>query len=415
MQNSEFNQDDEISKLIQSALNSPKDESENTILRLLFDKKLQELSITTNQVRENLEIEQRTLNGVLDGTQKRVDVLAIYKISQFLEMPYGEVMDLFLKLITVSHKNDIEDAKKRAFILNNFDLGALRQAGIIDSIRDFDHIESRLNSILGINSILEYENDESDVAFSVSNIKPKNLHTRKFFIKKAQAVFKEINNPNKYEKQSLIEYFPKIRWHSTDVNNGLANVMKSLYELGVTTIFQHSLPQLQLRGATFAVNRKPCIVITNYRNYYPTMWFALLHELFHVLFDWEEILQKKYHLSDEGSDLFVLRQKEEEANEFAREFLFPKQKMERISDKLSQKFFIREFALENHVHHSIIYAIHAWTNSTAENNLWGKYEKHMPETDELLYTLRGNLTNKSTAKDFSSFYKKNILNQVNNG
>lgn len=412
MEKEEFNQDDEISRLINSAFNGSgnNDQSEHAILRLKFEQKLQELGITTNQVRDNLDIEQRTLNGVLDGTQKRVDVLAVYKIAQFLELPYNEVMDLFLKLVTKHHKSDVDEAQRRAFILNNFDLPTLRVAGIIDSIRDFDHIEQRLNSIFGLKSILEYNIDEIDAAFSSTKIRPKKLHTRKYFIKKTQTIFKEIANPNPYDKEALVNYFPKIRWHSTDVNLGIGNVMRSLYELGVTTIFQPKMPQLQVRGATFAVNKKPCIVITNYRDYYPTMWFALLHELFHVLFDWEEILHNKYHLSDEESDLFVVQQKEEEANDFAREFMFPTQKMDRIADKLQQKVFIREFALENHVHHSIIYANHAWANSSKDNNLWAQYEKYMPEINELIENLSGGLTNSSTAAEFATYYKTRIFN-----
>lgn len=411
MPEDDFNHD-EVSRLINSAFSDPRDKEQpgGTILRSIFEKKLQELDLSTNQIRENLEIEQRTLNGVLDGTQKRVDVLAIYKIAQILGMSYNEVMDLFLKSITQNHKDDVDKARRRAFILNNFDLPTLRNAGVIESIRDLDHIEHRLNSIFGLNSILDYDIEEIEAAFSSTNIKPKNLQTRKYFIKKAQAVFKAIANPNPYEKQALIDYFPKIRWHSTDVNLGLANVMKSLYKLGVTVIFQHKMPQLQVRGATFSVNKKPCIVITNYREYYPTMWFAFLHELFHVLFDWQEILARKYHLSDEEGDLFVVKQKEEEANEFAREFLFPKQKMERIINKLHQKVFIREFALDNHVHQSIIYANHAWTNSTSENNLWAQYEKYMPEIDMLIENISGGLTTKSTASEFATHYKTRIFN-----
>lgn len=411
MREKDSRHNDEINNLLSKILQESENHEDSNMpaLRAKFKEKLEDLGITTNQVRENLEIEQRTLNGVLDGTQKRVDVLAVYKIAQFLEMPYNEVMDLFLKSITNNHRDDINDAKRRAFILNNFDLPTLRNAGIIDSIRDFNHIEQRINSILGLNSILDYAMKEAETAFSSTKIIPKKLHTRRYFVKKSQIIFKEIANSNPYDKQSLIEYFPKIRWHSTDVDWGIVNVIRSLYELGVTVIFQPKMLQLQIRGATFAVNDKPCIVITDFRNYYPTMWFALLHELFHVLFDWEDIVNNKYHLSDEEGDLFVVRQKEEEADEFAREFMFPKQKMERIADKLNRKVFIREFALDNQVHYSIIYANHAWMHSSSHNNLWPQYEKYMPQMDVLIENLSGGLTNKSSVSEFAEYYKERIF------
>jgi len=65
-----------------------------------------------------------------------------------------------------------------------------------------------------------------------------------------------------------------------------------LFNIGITIVFQPSLPKTQIRGATFLINDKPCIVITDFNKNYATIWFALIHELHHVLFDLETIDKK---------------------------------------------------------------------------------------------------------------------------
>ena len=143
------------------------------------------------------------------------------------------------------------------------------------------------------------------------------------------------------------------------------------------------------------------------------MWRAFLHELFHVLFDWEEILLKRYHLSDEEDDLMVLKHKEDEANDFAREYLFPQQELETITPRIKQPFFVKEVAMENHVHHSIIYANYAYLNSTDENNLWAQFDKSIrPPMDTLIRKLSGGLSHESSARAFANYYVNNIYNNT---
>ncbi len=409
MQEDNFNQE-EINRLINSAW-SGEPNVDVSLLRPMYEERLAELGISSNQVETNLEIGYRTLNGILDGDLQRFDLLSLVKIGHFLGIKENRIVEIYLRFVSEKHKEDIEKARRRTFILNNFDLPALKNSGVINSIQNFDAIEQQLNTIFGLKSITDYNTEDTGAALSSSNIKPKNDKTRKYFKNKARLIFQLINNPHRYDKQALIDYFPKIRWHSTDKEKGLINVIKSLFDLGVTVIFQPKMASLQMRGATFAVNGKPCIVLTNYRESYPTLWFAFLHELFHVLFDWDEISKKKYHLSDEENDLQVIKQKEDEANEFAREYLFPTSKLEVISKRINQKVIVREFALEHHVHPSIIYANYAFQNTDEENNYWAEFESSIhPKMDSLIKNLSNDLTAKSSAADFATYYRKNIFN-----
>lgn len=411
-------EDDDRYKHIDKLLNritGADDQRSALSLRELFDNRVQELGISPTYVLSILEINYRALEGILDGSQKRIDFVTLTKLARFLGITNTEIVQLYMECLEEKNLEDVNVTRKRTFISDHFDLTVLRTIGVVKTIKDFDHVEQQILSMLSLNSIFEYSADDIEAAFSSGSIKPRNSQTRNYFIRKACAILKLINNPHPYEKQALVEYFPKIRWHSTDVDNGIPNVIRSLYRLGVTVIFQPRMPSLQLRGATLAVNNRPSIVLTDFRGFYPTLWFALIHELFHVIFDWDEILQKRYHLSDEENDLFVVKQKEDEANDFAREFLFPKKKMEIIAAQITKAQLIQEYAIEQHVHSSIIYANYAFDNSNSSTNLWPSVQKHMPDITNLLVTLGNKLGHTATAQEYATYYKETILNIKENG
>jgi Zn-dependent peptidase ImmA (M78 family) len=201
------------------------------------------------------------------------------------------------------------------------------------------------------------------------------------WIKTALDTFKELNNTYEYNRNALIEFFPEIRWHSKSVDLGLTTIIQKLFKMGITVVFQSPLSSLHLRGATFSVNNKPCIAITDYRGFYPTIWFALVHELFHVLFDWEEIRNNQYHISTNDEEHLSLAEKEKEADNFAREYLFSMEKMSRVKAHINDQDYIKEFAENNHVHPSFVYVFYAYDMHDAF--YWSKAQKLNPKIDKL--------------------------------
>ena len=55
------------------------------------------------------------------------------------------------------------------------------------------------------------------------------------------------------------------RPYTRDVENGLTKVVKALFNVGVTVIFQPTVDNLQVRGATISINNKPCIVLSDFQ------------------------------------------------------------------------------------------------------------------------------------------------------
>lgn len=183
--------------------------------------------------------------------------------------------------------------------------------------------------------------------------------------------------------------------------------------MGVTVIYQEALPALHLRGATFAVYDKPCVVLTNYRGFYPTLFFALIHELFHVLFDWEEIKVNGYHLTDDDEDEMSVKSKEEEADDFAREFLFSKEKTKLVKPQLnSSPEFVEKFALKHHVHPSFAYVFNAYDLGKTHRWAWALANTFNPkiEMGRLLDGLKNPWDNLKPIREHAKYLKGKYLN-----
>ncbi|MEM7511085.1 MAG: ImmA/IrrE family metallo-endopeptidase [Bacteroidota bacterium] len=362
----------EVDKLI-SKVDEPDED-----LETLFSKRLNELDISQNNALELLGLQYRTLHGILKGELKQVDVMALVNIGTFLQISTEDVVRLYIKAIQdrIPELTPIASEKIK-FIKENFDLASLKRIGFIESLTDFKHIEERITSFLGLKSILEYGKDTIYAAFSAGKIIPKNTNNRTLWMEAARTAFLEIDNPNIYDREGLVSYFPEIRWHSMNVELGLLNVISKLYKMGITVIYQTRLPGAHVRGACFSISSKPCIVLTDYKGFYPTLWFSLIHELFHLLFDWEEIKQNRFHLSLDGEENIAIAEKEKEANEFAREYLFSAEKTKIARTFSFSRKRIHQFSIDNHVHPSFFYVFNAYDSQNVSD--WKRAQNYNPD------------------------------------
>ncbi|MEJ5056014.1 hypothetical protein [Sphingobacterium sp. MYb382] len=364
-----FNVDDLLGKIMAEMGN----QSSQT-LSSIFEQRLVELNINQTTAAEIMGIQYRGLVGVLNGTLKRIDFSTLNKLSSFLQLSQRDVLELFMNTFSDRYSSNV-DQEKVNFIKDNFDLATLKKVGFIEDIADFSGIESRLCKLFRVNNILDYKPSEKVPAFSAGKIKKKSSYSQSTWLTKAEEILNELDQPYPYDRNQLIEIFPKIRWYSTDVSLGLKNVISLLYRCGISVIFMPSFPNLHVRGATIPIEGKPAIILTDYKGFYATLWFALIHELYHVLFDWEEISQGNYHLSIDDSDDAVLVQKETEADSFSRKYLFSKEKSSMIRRYLNNHSEVVKFAKFNDVHPSMIYLFEAFDSGNKPAN-WIKAQKY---------------------------------------
>ncbi len=378
-----------------------------TNLKDIFQEKLKESKLSQYQAEKLLGVERKTLEGILNNTSKRVDVITLLKIGQFIGLDVNTVIGLFVNQISADNVGKYEESKKRSFIADNFDIKNLYTAKFIKSRVDFEKIEERIVKYFGLKDITDYSRSSYTPAFKKGK-KAGNILMIEFFVRSAIEHFKKIGNPNTYNREALIELIPKIKPYTRNEEKGLKNITDALYNVGVTVIYQPHLPTTQIYGATFVWDNKPFIVLTDFHKKYPTLWFSLFHELHHVLWDFEDIKTQTYHLTGE-QDLFLLQ--EDKADEFARDYLFSNERAKFIYPQIDNQFIIENYAEECHIHSSIIYSNYCYdTNKLKGESYWGKFHRHIPSSALSLNYLNSNPFEFESIEESVTHLKENVFN-----
>jgi Zn-dependent peptidase ImmA (M78 family)/transcriptional regulator with XRE-family HTH domain len=364
-----------IRDILENSLNLPSSPS----LKELFNEKLQEYGLSKTQFEKLANIQRRSLDGILDKTSKQTDVSNILKLSEFLGMPFDILLAYHLKDRPVEEIKDLQDSIEITFINRYFDLKTLVLLGFIDKKFTVNELKKRICEFFKLSSIYEYGDELNEVLYSRTK-RSFNDKMKDFWIKSSYKYFELIDNQNDYSREALKDLIPKIKPYTRNVDKGLLTVCRALYNVGVTIVFQPMVPKTQIRGATFLVNNKPCIVVTDLNKSYPTIWFSLLHELHHVLFDLEQLKQTRYHLTGEP-DLFLIH--EDKANQFASEYLISEEKMRYIEPLIHNHYMVDKFAKEIQIHPSIVYSQFQFRQAEIGNNYWGAFKEHFPVIDSL--------------------------------
>jgi len=347
-------------------------------LKDCFNARKVELNLTDNVIFNMLDLDAKQVKPILEGEAKRISLFTMIKLAFFLDISLGEVLQLSVHEMSPAQISDIQKAKDAAYIMAHFDVGSLTKIGFFPKGASVDVLKQRITNYFGLNHLYEYGDTPLVKAFSQIHRKSKSELMREFWLSSAFHVFNTINNPYPYDRVSLIKLIPSIRACTLNEKSGLTTVVKALYRLGITVIYQPSIKDLHLRGATLVVNDKPCIILSDYNNRYPTVWFALLHELCHVISDLDVIREYQYHISDGGGDLLLLD--EERCDNFASEFFLNGDNHKMIAPYLDSPAIVQSYCKEWRVHPSLVYGIHCYSHP----NDWKKYASRIPKTDEML-------------------------------
>lgn len=375
--NQQRGSENEIDLLIND-LFSPTLRFQRFTLEELFNERIQELGLNRTSAQEVLKINYRALTGILTGKQKLVDFTSLIKLADFLQVDKQVVFELFSKQLSRNFPEESAIDQKILFIKQNFDIHSLKKAGFIDSIADFDHIEKKLLRLFGLRSIFEYK-PKFDKIFSSTKLHKDYNVTAENFTHVAEKIIENIVNPNKFSKEALVKYLSELKPLNLDVDFGLIEAFKGLYKIGVNAIFLEKIPSLHIRGATFFIGETPCIVITDYRRFYPTLWFALIHEIYHLIFHEEKVKSLGIHLTvDSNESDYEIKAMDKEADNFAVNYWISEERMKHLSKYISNHTIVEELGKQSMVHPSFFYSFYAFDKGNQGIN-YPLAQKYSPE------------------------------------
>jgi HTH-type transcriptional regulator / antitoxin HigA len=372
-------------------------------IKELFEEKLKEYDLSKTKALSILNIDKDVFEDILSGTAKQPSIINILKIAQFIDVDLTEVVTAIIKNQSIENIAAIERSQKVTFAVKFFDIKKLSKLGFFEESDDIDYLVNRILTFFGYESISEFEDGLASPLYSKSKKKFSDK-MKDFWIKSAYQCFKSINNPNDYNREALKDLIVKAKPYCQDIENGLFTVCKALYNIGITIIIQNQLANTQVRGGTFVVNGKPCIVITDLFKKYPTLWTTLIHELHHVLYDLDLISSTQFHLTGDP-DLFLI---EEKADEFAMEYFCGLNHFNYIKSHINNPYVVSKFAKELEVHPSFIYSsFRYFQESLYKKNYYGAFIDFFPP-----YSLAINKLNPITWKENSLLETANKIKTI---
>ncbi|HET9135844.1 MAG TPA: ImmA/IrrE family metallo-endopeptidase [Candidatus Kapabacteria bacterium] len=354
-------------------------QSEGQTFGQFLKSKLADRDISERQLANILGMELLSVQRILNDVAKKIDAKTLLQLSEFLGIDPKVLLSVYVSSASSEDSDSIVRARKAGFLTEYLDLKKLKEIGFIQDIRDYDTIEKRLLSFFNISSLGEYAAMHSLPLFSRTRGK-KSDRMLTFWLSIVNARMQSINNPNPFDSDRLEKIIPLFRAATTDVANGFKSAIRTLYDCGVTVIVESYLTTTSIRGGTFIKNGQPYIFLTKHPDWYDTLWFALLHELSHVLFDME-VLRKGTgtHLSGEAN-LFEDPLLEPRADEFAVQLLLTKERLEYAKTIIHIDGFVKSVANEWNVHPSIIYGMHCYKHPED----FVKYQRYRLKADEAL-------------------------------
>ncbi len=337
-------------------------------------------SLSKTQVAKILSMNKNSFMDLYNGKTKELKINHVIKIMNLLNIREEELVDLCVRDFDNEEIDNIKRTKKIAFLLNNFDLDGLKKQGFLNSSNDYDEIERRVCKFFGLKSLYEYGKLGSLIPlFSKSKLSIEESKKQKmldFGLKCARLTFESLDNTYEYDQELLVEFMKRIKTFSPDENSGFATVVNVLFKLGVTVVVQNYITRTAVFGLTMVVNDKPCIVISNQGKRYDKLWTTLMHELYHLINDYDYIRKVSYHISDESaSDIFV---DEVAADKFASDSLLGEQKLEIAAKAINYPYKIQMIADKLNIHSSLIYGLYLQNLPKKDQKFeYPKYRKHL--------------------------------------
>lgn len=160
-----------------------------------------------------------------------------------------------------------------------------------------------------------------------------------------------------YDKESLDKSLPKFKKLALNTNYKISinSARKLLNRLGVYLVFCDPIPNSKVRGALTTYKRHPAILLSGRFKTHDHVWFALMHEIGHLLLHYDP--HKALITLETDLEIKNVSHKEEEANKFSRDFFINHEDYkEFIKSQKFNKNSIEQFAKEQGILPGIVVA-----------------------------------------------------------
>lgn len=331
-------------------------------LRDLLNQFIEQNGLKDSAIAEEIGIHKETLSKFLKNESDLKFMHAI-RLMKLLNINESQLVAAYCKGISKEEEDSLDKSERISYIMQNFDIQGLKKIGVIKSRAKIDEYEDSICHFFGFSSIYEYDDTTllpslfSKCKARIAREKEAKMTT--FWLKCAISSFNQINNTAEYNKELLFELLKRAAEFTRDEQNGYRRFILVLAQLGITVITQSYITGTNTFGVTMILNGKPCIVVTDMKKKYHKLWITLLHELYHVVNDYELLESAQYHIS--SSDTPDLLFNEQKADQFAYNLLINPSIQQNLSRIVSFPAKVDALAKELGISSSIIYGVYLET------------------------------------------------------
>lgn len=346
-------------------------------LRKLLTEFLEDESndITIRPLSEQLGLSENRLKKYLAGDAD-INMGHAVRIMELFDLSENELIAAYNNDMDNSDIDQYNKTKEISYVYRHFDIQTLKKIGILKKSR-IEEYAQQLCDFFGFNSIYEYDSIELGMSLFSKSYKQVSANKEKkmveFWLKCSCRSFLKISNPFEYDRELLIEFLKRISQYTADVVHGLEKIVLILFRLGVTVLIHEYVPNTTSFGVSMIVNGKPCIVITDMNKQYHKLWLNLLHELYHILYDWDMLEKVNYHISDKNNPELIFS--EERADDFSYNALINPAIQNELHKIIPMRFKVHSLASSLSIDPSIIYGVYLerLPNGLKKNREYAKY------------------------------------------
>jgi HTH-type transcriptional regulator / antitoxin HigA len=321
---------------------------------------LEEIGMSQKECAKRLGVSEKHFSNLLNGKSRLTEEMAI-KLEKIIhnvpasywlnyESKYREYLkreEMYIQTFKMEQLMNLSKRFKFSVIFNGLDWDLNKQANEmlkllrISDFSQFDAVYSDLQV-----DFMEDGGEIESIAIWL-NLAREDVEIQN----------KDLSNKN-YSKEKLIDSLDKFKLLAlnSDYESSLNSARKLLNRLGVYLVFHDAIENSKVRGALTTYKNNPAIFLSGRFKTHDHVWFALMHEIGHLIKHYipnEPIVTLENELELKPTT----NTKENEANEFARDFFIDRSQYKKFvnSGEFNEKS-IFEFAKTQNVLPGIIVA-----------------------------------------------------------
>ena len=358
--------------------------ADNLSLKDLLSTFIEETGVPLSAIAEEIEVHKDTLSKFQNG-EAELKFMQAVRLMKVLGLTNEQMVEAYCRDFSDTDDSSLSGLEQISYIRANFSIPTLKQIGIIRPRAKMDEYAEQICSFFGFSSIYEYDDTSlSPTLFSKSRrrvLEEKEEKMTKFWLKCAISSFLKIANPYEFDRNLLIQLVKRASEFTADEVNGYYRFVLVLYQIGITVLTQPYIKGTKSFGGTIIVDGKPCIVITDMNKKYHKLWISLLHELYHVINDYEMLESIDYHFS--SPDYPDLLMNEQKADQFALDILINPAIQQKLSKVVNFPYKVNELSRKLGVSPSIVYGVYleSLPNVRGKQQMFAKLNHYLLHSD----------------------------------